>query len=226
MSERIKQVLLYFTVRKKKKELKKIKQLVKFMEIIKVNRNNLASVIMGKTIQHPWRGQPDVVISVPFNEWLAFIQSYQNVLVNRSPLSYKSMLASDNEELKIRYFYYDISWSQYSELAMSSNVRKDATLILPYFDNGNSMQLGDMITTVNAMPLEQLRKIDSSLKAATRNYYNAGGLTDMSLGLVDVAQLSEWNKLVYKICMFYQSRSNKAIPTEELNIDWRISEDG
>ena len=196
------------------------------MEIIKVDRSNLASVIMGKQIQFPWRSQKGVVISVPFSEWLAFVQEYKDILNKRNPLNYSRMLTSDNIDMKVRYFFYDMSWALYSELACSSNIRKDATLILPYFDHGKSILIGDVLTQVRSMSIEELDKCHSSLKAATRNYYNLAGQQDIAYGLVDVQNLSEWNRLVYKICMFIQSRSSNKRVTEQLNIDWRISENG
>ena len=192
------------------------------MEILKVNRDNLASVIMGKTIQHPWRGQPDVVISVPFGEWLEFVKNYQDLLCNRNPLSYKRMLASGEEDVAVRYFLYEISWALYSELACSSNISRDATLILPYFDNGKLMSIEDVIAQAYAMSDKQLLKCEASLKAATRNYLNLSGISDMSLGTVDTSILSKWNMLVYRICMFIQSRSSNKVATEKFNIDWRI----
>lgn len=193
------------------------------MEIIKANRNNLASVIMGKSIPFPWRSQKGVVISVPFNEWLAFIQEYKDILIYRKPLDYTRMLASDDESIKVRHFMYDISWALYSELAFSSNINEDATLILPYFDNGKSVEILDIIKIINNMSLDELQKCHNSLKSATRNYYNIAGWDDVSFGIVDTNNLSEWNVLVYKICMFIQSRSSNKIITEKLNIDWRIS---
>lgn len=192
------------------------------MEIIKVDRSNLASVIMGKQIQFPWRGQKGVVISVPFSEWLAFVQEHKDILNKRKPLNYSRMLTSDNIDMKVRYFFYDISWALYSELACSSNIRKDATLILPYFDHGKSIFIGDVLTQIKSMSLVEVDKCHSSLKAATRNYYNIAGQQDVFYGLVDVQSLSDWNTLVYEICMFIQSRSSNKIVTEQINIDWRI----
>ena len=192
------------------------------MEIIKVDRSNLASVIMGKQIQFPWRGQKGVVVSVPFSEWLAFVQEYKDVLNKRNPLNYSRMLLSDNVDMKVRYFLYDMSWALYSELACSSNIRKDATLILPYFDNGKSVPIGDVLAQVRSMSIEEVNKCHDSLKAATRNYYNIAGQQDNSYGLVDVQSLSDWNKLIYEICMFIQSRSSNKRITEQINIDWRI----
>ena len=192
------------------------------MEIIKVDRSNLASVLMGKQIQFPWRGQKGVVISVPFSEWLAFVQEYKDVLNKRNPLNYSRMLTSDNIDMKVRYFFYDISWALYSELACSSNIRKDATLILPYFDHGKSIFIGDVLTQIKSMSLAEVEKCHSSLKAATRNYYNIAGQQDVYYGIVDVQSLSDWNTLVYEICMFIQSRSSNKKITEQINIDWRI----
>jgi hypothetical protein len=193
------------------------------MEIIKVDRSNLASVLMGKQIQFPWRGQKGVVISVPFHEWLAFVQEYKDILNKRNPLNYSRMLTSDNIDMKVRYFFYDISWALYSELACSSNIRKDATLILPYFDHGKSIFIGDVLAQIKSMSLAEIDKCHSSLKAATRNYYNIAGQQDVYYGLVDVQSLSDWNTLVYEICMFIQSRSSNKRKTEQINIDWRIT---
>lgn len=196
------------------------------MEIVKATRDNLASVIMGKTIQHPWRGQPDVVITVPYSEWLAFVKKYIDVIGNRNPLNYRRMLAIGDEAVMIRYFYYEISWALYSEIALSSNVQREATLILPYFDNGESIPIEDVIAQANMMTEEDILRCDNSLKAATRNYYGIAGASDVSFGTVNTSILSNWNALAYKLCMFIQSRSNKKVETKKINIDWRITQDG
>lgn len=196
------------------------------MEIIKATKENLASVIMGKTIQHPWRGQPDIVIAIPYSEWLSFIKKYVDVISNRNPLNYRRMLATDDEAVMIRYFYYEVSWALYSEIALSSNVRKDATLIVPYFDSGESIPIEDIIAQASKMTVEDTTQCDNSLKAATRSYYGIIGATDVSLGTVDTSILSNWNMLAYKLCMYIQSRSSKKVETTKFNIDWRITQNG
>lgn len=191
------------------------------MEIVKANRGNLASVLMGKNIQFPWRGQKDVVISIPYGEWVAFVQDYGSYLRYRGTLNYRKAVMERDTDMSIRYFLYDVSWALYSELACSSNVRKDATLILPYFDDGRLIQISEVMEILDLIQMPDLLKYHNRLQAITRNYYNLMDATDMSFGLVDLSTLSEWNGFVFKICLFLQSRSNNTVKTEKLNIDWR-----
>ena len=192
------------------------------MEIIKATENNLASIIMGKNISFPWRGQSDLLISVPFDEWLKFINKYHVIIGNRKPLDYSKMLQA-SEEVKVRYFFYEMSWALYAELANSSNINKDATIILPYFEGGKSIDILDALIEVNKMDSALVDKYHNSLKASTRNYYNLTGDADLSYGLVNTGNLSDWNTLVFKICIYLQSKSSNKVVTEKLNIDWRIS---
>lgn len=193
------------------------------MEIVNASRDNLASVLMGKNIQFPWRGQNNVIIIVPYTEWLCFIQKYKTLLQYRKPLDYEKMLSSNDEAMSIRYFMYDISWALYSELACSSNVGKNATLILPRFDSGKIVSIGDIVSAVCSMSYDEIQHYHNNLKAVTRNYYGLTDDIDMQYGIVDVPSLSEWNALIYKICIYLQSRSSNKVATEKLNIDWRIS---
>lgn len=191
------------------------------MEVIRARGGNLASVLMGKNIQFPWRGQKDVVISIPYNEWIIFIQEYGSYLQNRHPIDYGRALALKGEDASIRYFMYDVSWALYSELACSSNIHKDSTLILPHFDDGELISIDDVMSILNEMDFETVSKYHNYLKAITRNYYNLIGSSDMSFGLVDLPNLSDWNKFVFKMCLFLQSRSSNRIETKRLNVDWR-----
>lgn len=191
------------------------------MEILRASRNNLASVLMGKNIQFPWRGQRDVVITVPYEEWILFIREYSGYLNHRAPLDYRKALVDIGTDTSIRYFLYDISWAQYSELACSSNVSKDSTLILPHFDNGRVVSMDEVMSVLKQLPSEDVIKCNNSLKAITRNYYNLTDSPDMSFGLVDLSNLSEWNMFVFRLCLYLQSKSNKKYKTEQINIDWR-----
>lgn len=213
----------YSTVRKKKR--KGLLTLRKFagdtMEIIKANSGNLASVLMGKNIQFPWRGQSDVVISVPYEEWVKFIQNFDGYLRYRGPLNYKQAVVEKGTDLSVRYFLYDISWAQYSELACSSNVQEDATLILPYFEDGKYIQIEDALSDLDKLELPEVTKYHNRLRAVTRNYYNLIGATDISFGLVDLSRLSTWNSFIFKMCLYLQSKSSNTVKTERLNVDWR-----
>lgn len=191
------------------------------MEVVKAKRDNLASVLMGKNIQFPWRGQKDVVIIVPYSEWLKFIQEYGSYLQHRNPIDYNKALSQKGEDVSIRYFMYDVSWALYSELACSSNIQKDATLILPYFDDGVNISIEDVMSSLDELDMESVKRYHDYLKAITRNYYNLLGVADMSFGLVDLPNLSDWNKFIFKMCLFLQSRSSNRIKTERLNVDWR-----
>lgn len=192
------------------------------MEVVIANRNNLASILMGKNIQFTWRGQKNVMIKVPFSEWLQFIQDNKSILINRSPLDYQKVLNATDDDVKVRHFLYDISWALYSELANSSDVNKDATLILPHFDDGVFLSLEDIITKVDEMDEAAILKCHNSLKSATRNYFNVIGSIDSQYGIIDLNNLSEWNMFIFKVCLFLQSRSSNKVKTEKLNIDWRL----
>lgn len=190
------------------------------MEIIRPNKNNLASIIMGKNITFPWRGQSDILISVSFDEWFSFIKSHYELICNRSPLDYSKILNREAPiDRQIRFFWFEISWALYSELALSSNVSRDATLILPYFVEGSPISIVDIIHEVNAMDSALVDKYHNNLKAATRNYYNLLHDTDMAFGLVDLSQLSDWNMFVFKVCIYLQSKSSHTSETTMLNIN-------
>ena len=191
------------------------------MEVVKARRDNLASVLMGKNIQFPWRGQKDVVISIPYTEWLKFIQEYGSYLVHRTPIDYHKALVMQGEDVSVRYFMYDVSWALYSELACSSNVNRDSTLILPYFDNGVHISIDDVFDILNQMDFDTVNRYHGYLKSSTRNYNNLMGIDDLAFGLVDLGNLSEWNKFIFKMCLFLQSRSSNKVKTERLNVDWR-----
>lgn len=190
------------------------------MEIIRANRNNISSIIMGKNIQFNWRGQSDLTILVPYIEWLEFIKEYKDYLKYRKPLDYNLMLQSDDEDIKYRFFYYDISWALYSELALSSDIGKGSTLILPYWEDGESLTLVDAINAVNAMSEEDKIKFHNSLKSATKNYHNIIGSSDYAYGIINVDKLSQWNYAIFLIVLYLQARSNKKNKTEKINLKW------
>ena len=193
------------------------------MIVVNSNCNNLASILMGKQIQFGWRGQNNVIITVPYDEWLQFIQRYKVLLKYRKPLDYEKMLMSKDVNVSIRYFLYDMSWALYSELACSSNVGKDATLILPHFDGGRTVTITEIVKSYYTLGDDMINHYHSSLKAITRNYYGLVDDADLQYGLVNVSNLSEWNSLIYKICIYLQSKSSNKNVTEKINIDWRIS---
>lgn len=191
------------------------------MEIVKANSSNLASILMGKNIQFPWRSQRDVIISVPYNGWLKFIQDYGSYLRYRNPLDYTKAAMQGGSDLSVRYFLYDMSWALYSELACSSNLGLDSTLILPYFDNGKEVTMNELLDDVDRITKDDLYKYINRFTAFTRNYYNLMGATDYTFGTVNLSNLSDWNKLIFKICLYLQSKSRNDIKTERINIDWR-----
>lgn len=190
------------------------------MNVIRAESGNLASILMGKNIQFPWRGQKDVLILVPYTEWIKFITDYGEYLQHRRPLDY-SKATGVNTGVSIRYFLYDISWALYSELACSSNLGTDATLILPHFDDGVSVSLSDVDADIFSQPAESIASYHNKLRAITRNYYNLIGVSDVSFGLVDLSNLSEWNAFVFKLCLYLQSKSSNTVTTSKLNIEWR-----
>ena len=191
------------------------------MEIVRANQNNLASVLMGKNLQFPWRGQKDVTILIPFNEWLDFVRNNCDLLSNRPVLKYHKLFESYDEAVAIRYFMYDISWAQYSELAMSSGINRDATLILPYFDDGVRISALDLMKRFALITESDRIKLHNNLKSATKAYNRLVSESDLYYGIVDTEKLSQWNLLVLYSCLYLQSKANKNSELERLNIDWR-----
>lgn len=192
------------------------------MQIVKATSENLASVIMGKNIQFPWRGQRGIIISVPFSEWKIFVRHYKDLLKYRKPLNFDRMFEIGTEEVQFRHFMFDISWALYSEIACSSNVGKDATLILPYFDDGVPISGLEVLKQINDTGYDDIKRWDSNLISATRNYYSLADEADASFGLVDVSNLSSWNMLAYKLCMYLQSKSSNKVAMEKINIDLEV----
>ena len=188
------------------------------MEIVRANKENLSSILMGKNLPFAWRGQRDLIITVPYTEWYEFIKEYNTLLCYRKPLNYSRMFERNDIELNTRYFWFEMSWALYSELAYSSNIGQDATLILPYFENGKPMDMMSVLSAVKNMSGDMIAKCHDSLIAATRNYYTMGNLSDLQFGVVQTSNLSEWNKLVFYLCIYLQSRSSNTNVTEKLNI--------
>lgn len=189
------------------------------MEIVKANKDNLASVIMGKNIYLPWRGQKELIIQLPYSAWLDFIKERIELIQYRKPLDYRAMLSKHDDAVNVRYFMYECAWALYSELAITSSRGEDATLILPYFDSGENITLSDIIDEVRKMSTDDFEKYHSYLRAATKNYYDIGGMNNINWILLDTENLSDWNRLLFYVCIYIQSRSSKYVETKKLNID-------
>ena len=139
------------------------------MEVIRCNETNLASVILGKGIDLPWRGQKGVCIVIPYDEWFSFICHNQPMLASRTPLDYNRIINVENETRRYNFFMFDCSWALYNEILISENNGKDCTLILPEFPDGSPISYDDVLMRANAMSAERYKFCLDSLNLAKPN---------------------------------------------------------
>lgn len=178
------------------------------MNYIQCDKTNMACIILGKKVYTPLRGQPNVIIQIPFTEWLAFI-SENHTLLDRQPLRYKMMLEEDNPLRTYKFFMFECSWVLYNEMTISAREGLDSTIILPYFEKGTSLEFSLIKKEVSLF-----RKEDMEL------YYNKLLRTSPSSYNVSLDSLSKWNMDILLLCIYLQSKA-KAKEVQEINIDWR-----
>lgn len=195
------------------------------MKLIKANHNNLASVLMGKNIWFPWRGQRDVVISVSYDDWFDFIVEFNTYFKYRTDMAYSEAVSEKGSLSSYKYFCNDISWALYNELCISANMQEDATLILPYFDDGEDKNIESVINFVNSYQgafkslknLEAWTGVYNSIISGNQSY--DGPKAFGKLGDID---LSDWNCIVCKLCVYLQSLVRlQDVESMKVNIDWR-----
>lgn len=176
------------------------------MQEIITKSSNMMSVIMGKDIYLPWRGQSNVVVNIPYEEWKDFIKGNINVLRNRTPLDYEKILSSDKELLSYRYFMFDCGWSLYNEVMISANVFQSATAILPSFIDGNNILFDSIISTAESISRADMNKYISRYTSA-----------NPKCCYVPIETLSNWNFSLLLLSLHIQSFAySKCI--EKINI--------
>lgn len=183
----------------------------KDMTELVVTSNYMASFIMAKTVELPWRGQPNLICYIPYAEWLEFIQLNLPILSNRNPVNYNLALSKtgeSREKLLFRYYMFDVGWSLYNEVMVSANSKYDATVILPLFDDGM------------VYPLSRIKEEIALISSDTLNkYYQRFISANPKCIMVSLDMLSQWNYNLFLLSVYLQSYAYGNIT--KINIDWR-----
>ncbi len=190
------------------------------MEVIKVYKDNLISVIMGKHLNASWRGNSNLTIDVPYEAWFDFILENKTLMLNRSPLDYSSCLASGDKLKLKKFFLYEISWSLYSEIGYCQRYNYDATLILPNIGSGGIITCNDAIEVAKGLSQEDTFRYISNLVYSTTMYNEKNDVALSNYGVVDCDTLSEWNKNLFYISLYLQHMC-KHTDGSPINIIWR-----
>ena len=164
------------------------------MEVVRCNENNLASVLMGKGVDLPWRGQRNVCILIPYDEWFSFIQNNKSMLGLRQPLQYDKILNSGSLARRYKYFMFECTWALYNEILISENNGKSCTLILPEFPDGQSVSYEHILNEAKQMPQDVFQKNYKSLQIAKPSW---GGLYH--------SNLIDWNWDNLRLCVYLHS---------------------
>lgn len=171
------------------------------MEHIVAKQNELASILMGYTVDVGWRGQPDVIISVPYSSWKLFNKQYGELRVN---------VSDDTPTM----FMFDLSLALYNELLCSSAIGKDATLILPMSEEAE-MNKDEFIAFVDSLTKEHQKFSYQKIAASIKKYFKCMDEDTAINTAVNYNRLSDWNKLVYRIALSYP------LISKAINITWR-----
>lgn len=176
---------------------------------LQVDSSNLASIIMGKNIWLPWRGQRNTMIQIPFDEWLTFISENRGLLSNRSPLDYSRILDEDVPDRKKKFFLIECSWAQFNEVMVSSSRGQDACVIVPICDDSLHVEVAEAINEVKKFTSENFSM-----------YY--GRLTRMRprVAEIPIQAMSSWNVDVLMLSVYLQYMAYQN-PIKLITVDWR-----
>lgn len=164
------------------------------MEIVRCDRTNLASVLMGKGVDLPWRGQRNVCITIPEDEWFQFIREHHAMLTNRQPLRYENILNEDVPSRVYKFFMFECTWAFYNEILISENYGRDCTLILPEFLDGESVDYNTIVHRASMMSADEFNKNFKSLQIAKPSNVH-----------LYHSNLTEWNWCNLQLCVYLHS---------------------
>lgn len=171
------------------------------MEHVVVKQGELMSILLGYNIDTGWRSQSDVIIYVPYEEWVQFNNEHLGLRVNIHNTNHNT-------------FVYDMALTQYNELLFSSRRGKDATLILPIM-KGPDINKSDYIKFCNGLPTRLLSAAHKKVDYGIRNYFRCVDVNMNVSTMLKENKLSDWNKLLYRVALSY------ILLTEPINIKWR-----
>ena len=180
------------------------------MSCLQVDSSNLASIIMGKNVWLPWRGQRNIVIQIPFDEWLKFISENRGLLSCRSPLNYSLILDEVNVEDRVKkFFLIDCSWALFNEVMVCSSRGQDACVIVPICD--------DSLHIDAATAISQIKELDNE---TFKLFY--GRLVRMKprISEIPLQVMSSWNVDVLMLSVYLQYMAYQ-IPIDLITVEWR-----
>lgn len=171
------------------------------MEHIVARQGELMSILLGYNIDTGWRSQSDVIIHVPYDEWVKFCYENLAIRVNIKNINHDC-------------FMYDLAMALYNELLFSSRMGKDATLIIPTME-GPDICKSDYIEFCKKLPNAQLDSAYCKIDNGIRNYFRCIDVNMNVSTMLKESKLSDWNKLLYRIALSY------LLLKEPINIQWR-----
>lgn len=170
------------------------------MRVFSVKEDYILQFIVGLNVNMVWRSQPDMAFSISFNDFKKFMDvNYETVSSVLPP--YKTAIETNDEGLKFKVYMYFLAYSQYNEVVISHGNRLDATMLIPSCDTKKVITLEDIEFTVS--------KLDSKSRIASI-------LSSITKGRIDVQSLSDHNKLLLILSIFYMYRSRCAY--EQFNV--------
>ena len=159
---------------------------------VRVKAGNMLSIFSGVNIVHPYRFQPYVTLTVPYQEYKAFVELMVQLgfkCLVFSPEYYKDAIDNNRDETLRRYYLNDLSKAVMNELCLAG-YEKEGTCIWHEFEDyiGPTLSLESIKSELSDMPSDCFEKAMQTL------------LVD-SKGL-DVRRLSSHNQTLWYYALY------------------------
>lgn len=179
------------------------------MRYLTSESSNLASIIMGKGVWLPWRGQPDLVLQIPFKEWFTFIKENRQLLMFRSPLKYEKILDEDVPERVLKFYLIDCSWALYNEVMVCANQGYNSTVVVPECDDPEKVSIREAIDIAKKFPLQEFE-----------TYYGRLSRLKPLCREIPLEAMSNWNVDILMLSVYIQYLAYQE-PVRIINFEWR-----
>lgn len=179
------------------------------MHYLTSESSNLASIIMAKGVWVPWRGQPDLVLRIPFDEWLTFIKQNRDVLSYRSPLRYDLILDQNDSERVDKFYMIDCSWSLYNEVMVCANYGYNATVVIPSVLSSDSIDIKAAIDKARNLSKDEFEL-----------YYGRLSRLKPKCREIPMSVMSKWNVDILMLSVYIQYLAYQK-PVRKINFEWR-----
>ena len=156
---------------------------------VKVDKNHMISVLCGVRVDLPWRSQPGVAFSLPYEEWLSFMSEYGYLFKNRSELI---AFFGDSEYVEseaIKSYLIMVASSLYNEIMISADKGEDATLIYPVGGGCHVYSQSDfnnLLDTIDVDEIVYAQSIFASMSPQTFDF-NYAYLSSYNLTLLKIS---------------------------------------